>query len=409
MLAAETQAVAGAFPPGAVRFVGGCVRDTVLGRPIGDIDLATPLRPDDVTTRLEAAGIKVVPTGLKHGTVTAVSGGRPFEITTLRVDVSTDGRRAVVAFTDDWDRDAARRDFTMNALSLEPDGRLHDPFGGEADALAGRVRFVGDADQRIVEDYLRLLRYFRFLAHYGRNGADGAQPDAGALAACRRHAPQLDRLSGERIGTEVLRLLAAPDPTAVVRLMAQEEIWTHAVPARAPGASAVERLRALVTVEGVGTGADPLRRLAVLVPPGAASAVADRLRLSRADAARLEALVREVEPIDPDLSEVALLRRLHAEGGPLVRDRAILAWAASLAEGRLPDRRSAEDWRALLARAAAWVEPRLPVGGDDARSLGLKGPAIGQALSALREWWIGERHVPDRDACLAKLRAIARP
>lgn len=197
---------------GAARFVGGCVRDTLLGRDTRepDLDIATRLTPDQVMESLAAQGLRVEPTGLDHGTVTAVAFGRPFEITTLRKDVETDGRRAVVAFTSDWAEDAARRDFTMNALYADPDGRVHDPTGqGLADAVAGRVIFVGDPDTRIREDYLRILRFFRFLAHYG----EGA-PDPAALEACSRHAGQLARLSAERIAKEVLKLLAAPDREA---------------------------------------------------------------------------------------------------------------------------------------------------------------------------------------------------
>jgi poly(A) polymerase len=198
------------------RLVGGCVRDALAGRPIKDIDLATPLRPEAVIERLERAGIRVVPTGLSHGTVTAIVGPRKdaVEITTLRVDRETDGRRAIVDFTDDWTADAARRDFTINAISLSSDGRIHDPFGGAADLAQGRVRFVGEASQRIREDFLRLLRFFRFHAYYGRGAMD---PEA--LAAARELAPGLARLSAERVREELLRLLAAPDPLACLEAM----------------------------------------------------------------------------------------------------------------------------------------------------------------------------------------------
>ncbi|MFQ5959208.1 MAG: CCA tRNA nucleotidyltransferase, partial [Alphaproteobacteria bacterium] len=208
-----------------VRFVGGCVRDAVAGRKVTDVDIATPDPPETVIRLLEAAGIRVVPTGIKHGTVTAVVARRPFEITTLRRDVETYGRHAKVAFTDDWTADAARRDFTINALFCAPDGTLYDPFGGLDDLRAGRVRFVGDAVQRIREDVLRLLRFFRFYAHYGR-----PPPDAEALAACRAMALALPSLSGERVCAELLRLLAADDPAAVLELMIEADVLEFVLP-----------------------------------------------------------------------------------------------------------------------------------------------------------------------------------
>jgi poly(A) polymerase len=218
MTAPPTQAVIHALEaaggPGCARFVGGCVRDALLKRPIGDIDIATTLRPDAVTAALTAAGLKAAPTGIEHGTVTAISSGKPFEITTLRRDVETDGRRAVVAFTEDWAEDAARRDFRLNALYLQPDGTLNDPTGGGiADAHAGRIVFVGDAETRIREDYLRILRFFRFLAWFGRG-----EPDAAGLAACAALKDGARGLSGERVSKELLKLLAAYDPRPAVAL-----------------------------------------------------------------------------------------------------------------------------------------------------------------------------------------------
>ncbi len=230
MRAPETRAVIAALTAeGAeVRFVGGCVRDALAERRVQDIDIATQLPPEAVMRLLDAAGIKAVPTGIQHGTVTAVSGGKPFEITTLRVDVETYGRKAKVAFTDDWTADAARRDFTFNALSCAPDGTLYDPFDGEADLMAGRVRFVGEARARIVEDYLRLLRFFRFQAHFAKQ-----PPDPQALEIAAELAPRLDRLSGERIRGELLRLLQAPDPLPVVEILIARRILRAVVPSRA--------------------------------------------------------------------------------------------------------------------------------------------------------------------------------
>ena len=224
----------------AARFVGGCVRDTVLGRPVGEIDIAVDKPPETVMRALEAADLKVVPTGLKHGTVTAIVKGKPFELTTLRRDVETDGRRAVVAFTDDWRIDAERRDFTFNAMYAEPDGTIWDPFDGRADLLAGRVRFIGDPDQRIAEDRLRVLRFFRFHAWFGKPPLDSAGFDA-----CRRNAGALSSLSAERVAKELLRLLAAPAPTDALEAMAEAGALDHWLPEYAGAA----RLKALIARE----------------------------------------------------------------------------------------------------------------------------------------------------------------
>src|SRR5207248_5127330 len=237
----------------AARFVGGCVRDAILGRPIADIDLATPARPEEVIAALEKAGIKAVPTGIAHGTVTAVVPPRHFEITTLRRDVETYGRHAKVAFDADWAEDAARRDFTINAIDLDPDGTLHDPAGGLADLAAHRVRFVGEAAKRIAEDVLRVLRYYRFEARFGTGTGD-----AEARAACRAAVPLLPRLSAERVARELLRLLGVPNPVPALRMMAQDGVLAAIL----RKATRLDRLEHLISLEAQ---ADPLRRLAALV------------------------------------------------------------------------------------------------------------------------------------------------
>jgi len=264
MTATATRAVLAALTAdGAVaRFVGGCVRDAVLGRAVKDIDLATTDEPKTVIEKLERAGLKAVPTGIAHGTVTAVAEKQPFEITTLRRDVETDGRHATVAFTDDWIADAARRDFTFNAMFCDADGTLYDPFDGRVDLESGRVRFVGDAKKRIEEDVLRLLRFFRFTAWVGH-----PPHDVEAVAACREFAPKLVTLSGERVRNELLKLLAAPDPLPALALMDELDVTRHVI--ANPRDDRLRRLAAMIALEAE-TG-DPIPRLAAIVADGVAA------------------------------------------------------------------------------------------------------------------------------------------
>lgn len=383
-----------------VRFVGGCVRDSLAGRAIKDIDLATPAAPDRVIRLLEKAGLKAVPTGLDHGTVTAVSSGVPYEITTLRLDLETDGRWAKVAFTDDWEADAARRDFTFNALSWAPDGRLFDPFGGRADLAAGRVRFVGEAAQRIAEDRLRLLRFFRFHAHYGVGA-----PDADGLAAAAAAAPGLAALSAERIREEVLRLLAAPNPAPVIALMVEHAILAAVL----PEVTSVATLDALVALEARYDGPDPLRRLVALLPakpdlaaPGLADDLARRLRLSGAQKDRLAVLLSgpdsATDPQDP-----RALRRLFYRHGPERGLDLLLLGQARRATAR---RDETDHVASALAVLQAWEAPQLPVRGRDLQDLGVpEGRAIGDLLAELEAWWIAADFRPNREACLVHLRS----
>jgi poly(A) polymerase len=394
MTAAETEAVLKALGQGGaeLRFVGGCVRDAVLGRPIGDVDIATPEPPDLVIERLTAAGLKAVPTGIAHGTVTAVAGGKAFEITTLRRDVETFGRHARIAFTDDWQEDAARRDFTFNALSCRPDGVLFDYFGGLEDLAAGRVRFVGDARQRIAEDRLRLLRFFRFLAWYGRAG-----PDPEGLKAASEAAPELALLSGERIQAEMLKLLAAPNPTPTLRLMAQRGVLGHAIPAEGK----IERLQKLLEIESLaGLTPDPIRRLGALLQPDADGILrlAERWRLSNAARDRLLAVAAPGPKPDPALSDREQRVLLYRMSSVSWADRVLIAWAEALIAGRNED---ADRWLRLLTLPIRWPVPVLPLKGRDLRAVGLKpGPQIGELLAALEAWWIDQDFRPDRQACL---------
>ena len=403
MRAPSTRAVMAALSAGGgeARFVGGCVRDTILGSAVRDIDIATHEPPDRVIRLLEDAGIKAIPTGIAHGTVTAVVGEEHFEITTLRVDVKTHGRRAEVAFTDDWGEDAARRDFTINALSLTETGELYDPFGGLEDLAAGRVRFVGDAETRIREDVLRLLRFFRFFAYYGR-----PPPDRQALAAVKKLAPLVPTLSGERVWAELIRLLQAPDPAAIFRLMADQGVAEHVFP---EGIS-LDRLAALSEVEAAhgiaGEASDPLRRLAALAGsgPGRAEGLAERLRLSRKDRERLVKMTGSGDMVASGQSPRQAHAAIYRLGNALYRDVVFLAWAAERAEGSGGPAADA-GFGAALETAAIWPRPELPIRGEDALNMGLApGPAVGRAVAAVEAWWVAEDFAPDREACLERLR-----
>ncbi len=374
---------------GAARFVGGCVRDTLRGAAVRDIDLATPLAPERVRERVLAAGFKAVNTGISHGTLTVVAARRGFEVTTLRRDVETDGRRARVAFTDDWTVDASRRDFTFNAMSLAPDGALYDPFGGRRDLGEGRVRFVGSARRRIREDYLRILRFFRFLAWFGR-----PPPDAEAVEACRALAPGIARLSGERVRIETLKLLAAPDPGPALELMAETGALPFVVPA--PRAGWRRRLARLVRLER--GAADGERRLAALVDGAAAPEAARRLRLSRAQRERLCALAAPAHRVF-GLDAAGARRVLRRAGAGRYRDLALLAWAGADTDGGLEE---------ALAAADAWRPVALPVTGRDATALGIPpGPRVGALLRELEAWWEAGDYRAGRAEALERLRELA--
>ncbi len=353
-----------ALGPGNSRFVGGAVRDTLLGLPVQDLDLATSLSPYEVMRRCGTAGIKSVPTGIAHGTVTAVSAGRSVEITTLRSDVATDGRHATVAFTEDWRADAERRDFTINALYHDPDsGELLDFFGGRDDLRAGRVRFIGDPLRRIAEDHLRILRFFRFHARFGR----GAMDEPG-LAACIARANDLMALSRERIADELLKLLALPDPVATAAVMLEGSVLSPVLP-EVTG-SAVPRLRRVIDAEcAAAIPAAGLRRLAALLPadPVQAERIAARLKLSNKARKRLATAAGE----DLDGHPRALAYWIGPEGA---LDRLLLAGEVTAA-------------RAL----AGWVPPKLPIGGGALIRRGLQpGPLVARTLREVERRWVAE-------------------
>lgn len=346
-----------------IRWVGGAVRDTLLGHPVKDVDCATRLLPAAVIDRCAAGGIRTVPTGIDHGTVTAILGDGPVEVTTLRRDVTTDGRRATVAFAEDWRDDAARRDFTINALYTHPKTlEIFDFFGGLEDLAAHRVRFIGEAEQRIREDHLRILRFFRFQARFG------SEPDAEGLAACTALAQTLKGLSRERIGGELLALLALPNPAPTVRLMAEAGVLAVVLPeARERELAALDKL--MVTEAEQHTEGDPLRRLAALVPaiPTLAEAVAARLRLSKQQRARL---VCAAERKDGDVAEPRALA--YREGLACARDRLLLAGADS---GPL----------------AGWEVPRFPLKGGHIVARGVAaGPEVARIMQAVEKRWVEE-------------------
>ena len=346
---------------GLTRYVGGSIRDDLLGLPVNDIDLATRIPPDEVIRRLEKAKIKAVPTGIDHGTITAVSDGHPFEITTLRRDVSTDGRRATVAFTDDWQEDAARRDFTINALSADPEtGELFDYFGGLADLEQRHIRFIGNPLQRIAEDHLRILRFFRFHARF-----DAGEPDGAALEACAARANDLMGLSRERIADELLKLLAVDDPSRTVGIMLENVILKPVLPEIS--AERFAGLKALIAAERrAGVDADPLRRLAALLPrdPAVADDVAARLRLSNKARKRLACAAGEAEGA-PKASAYRI-------GIECAVDRLLIA-------GRGPE----------AAEIAAWHAPRLPITGGQLIKRGVpEGPLVAKSLRRIEDEWI---------------------
>ena len=367
------------------RLVGGAVRDLMCGQAAVDIDLATPEPPDAVFKILGRAGIKVVPTGISHGTVTAVLDGKPVEITTLRRDVRTDGRHAVVDWTTDWREDASRRDFTINAMSLDRHDGLHDFFGGVHDLSTGTVRFVGDPVIRLVEDALRALRFFRFHARFGRGA-----PDPAALAAIGTVVDRLGRLSAERVWSELKRLLIGPTPVGAVRLMRDAGV----LQALLEGGTDPERFARLI---GLGAPADPMLRLAALAT-GPTNAIAGSLRLSRTEAAALASVRRAPVP-EPDADDDDLRRMLAAEPASDLIRRCWL-FEADVSMGTHHAR-----WGELRQRLQATERPVFPLGGADAVAIGVApGPAVGRARRAVGGWWRAGGCRADRQSCLSRLR-----
>ncbi|MEO6092996.1 MAG: CCA tRNA nucleotidyltransferase [Novosphingobium sp.] len=402
----DLAALVAALGPGQARYVGGAVRDTLLGEPVSDIDIATPLVPAQVTARLDAAGIRSVPTGIEHGTVTAVLAGGPVEITTLRSDIATDGRRALVAFGSDWRADAERRDFTINALYADPvSGELFDYFGGVEDLAAGRVRFIGDAVTRIREDHLRILRYFRFKARFGSQVTDKK-----AETACAEMASSLKGLSRERIGMEMTKLLALPDPAPTVTRMAELGVLKVILP---EGDSApLARLVAEEARQGVAP--HPLRRLAALLPPdpSLAEKIAARFRLSNSQRKRLMSAAARDQILPgtgrwraEGVTEGPEAHRLHRVG-----DQARSPSVSRSAPATSPFRGGSSGARALAYRIGreealdrllltgesvapliGWTAPTFPLKGGEIVARGLAaGPEVARILRRIEDRWVDE-------------------
>ncbi len=370
-----------------LRFVGGCVRDSLLGRVPGDLDATTPAAPDAMLALCERAGLRAIPTGIGHGTITVVIGDTAIEVTTLRTDTACDGRRAEVAFTGDWQADAMRRDFTINALSLSPQGMLWDYTHGRDDLIAGRIRFIGDTDARIQEDYLRMLRFFRFLATHGQSPADTA-----ALDACARHAPQLATLSGERIQHEMFRLLGAPDPLTALKLMASCCMLSHlGLEAAVP--EALEHLQPDDTVPL------PLLRLALLLRGRGevnADAIARRWKLSRRDSDTLSLYAtHRAMPHAPK----PLKRQIRVHGN---RDAVALLLRDAAEQALSPNDAALSQ---ALTLTASWQAPVFPLTGKDLLAHGFSpGPHMGEILKGLEKWWEEEDYLPDRHMLLEKVK-----
>ncbi len=369
------------------RFVGGAVRDAVLGISADDVDIACRMPPGQVMDRLKSAGIKAIPTGIDHGTVTAICGKRTFEVTTLRRDVDTFGRHARVAYTDNWAEDAARRDFTFNALYADFRGGIYDPFGGIDDLQAGRVRFIGEADERLAEDALRILRFFRFHAWYGKGELDET-----GLAACARSASAIDILSAERITKEWLKLLGAPATAATVRVMADMGIIAYICGAPVD----IERLESLEKIETLCGGPDAIRRLAALVwqeSPGGAP----HLRLSNRQTKRLMQLIETHSEISPDMTSHDVKLGLYRWGRERFCDHVMLEWARCASA-------ETDHWMRLLQDVRAATVPVFPLTGADVLATGVSaGPDVGHILSQVESHWIAAGFPADRKLCLAFL------
>jgi poly(A) polymerase len=382
------------------RVIGGAVRNALMNEVLSDIDFATTTLPDETIARVEAAGFKAIPTGYSHGTISAVKNSRAFEITTLRRDVSTDGRHAEVTFGTDWEADAKRRDFTINALSCDAAGIVYDYCGGLADIESRTIRFIGDAETRIKEDYLRSLRFYRFFAFYG-----SGRPDAAGIRATAKLKPGLAQLSAERVWSELKKLLAAPDPSRALLWMRQAGVLTAVLPESENwGIDAVPGL--VATEQALKWHADPLLRLMAVTPPDVlrVETMAARLKLSKLERERVLAHA-SANPVAADTSEIALTKRLYREGVSGINDRLKLALAAARAKAAMSDdaMMDAAKLSQLLGYVENWQRPVFPVSGKDLKAKGFsEGEALGDALAQMEERWIASGFALGREELLAE-------
>ncbi len=386
---------------GKTKAVGGIVRNTILDEPTGDVDMATTLSPQDVLERAEEAGVKAIPTGLEHGTVTLVIEGETIEVTSLRKDIKTNGRHAVVEFGGDWKDDAKRRDFTFNALYLGPDGELLDPLDGLQDCINREVRFIGDAKQRIKEDYLRILRFYRFFALYG-----SGRPDADGLKATVAGRSGLDQLSPERIWQETKRILGAPDPSRSLLWMRTTGVLALILPEGEKWG--IDAIHGLIAAEGqLGWTIDPMLRLKSILPPMAErmTDLGKRLRLSNAEADQLQKWAM-VEGISSEMTDHQLKARIYWGDQPAI----IAGLQLSLANMRQKSAESLEateksaSYSRLLKTAQTWNHPEFPVKGQDLLDLGQDaGPALGEKLRSLEMRWVESGFSVERSKLLDEL------
>ncbi|GHD11828.1 CCA tRNA nucleotidyltransferase [Tianweitania populi] len=379
------------------RIAGGAVRDALIGRPTGDVDIATTVLPSETIARAEAAGLRAVPTGIDHGTITVIADGVPYEVTTLRSDIETDGRHAKVAFGRDWQKDAERRDFTINGLYAEGDGTVIDLVGGLADLDKRLLRFIGEPEQRIREDYLRILRFFRFFAWFGTG-----RPDAEGLKACVRLKEGVTGLSAERIWTEMRKLLTAPDPSRALLWMRTTGVLTLVLPESEKWG--IDAIHGLVSAEQArGWTADPLLRLASIIPPNVEriETLSKRLRLSKAETKRLEEWAAAA-PAAEDETTQALARRIHAGSREGITNRLRLQIASQSAAGN-----DAAPLEALLSHAEGWKSPPFPISGADLMANGVPaGPELGRLFKQLEAEWSASDFTYDREALLARASSL---
>ena len=390
---------------GEARIVGGAVRNALMGMPVGDIDIATTLPPQDVVERAKEAGIKAVPTGIDHGTVTLVVDGEGYEVTTLRRDVETDGRHAQVAFGTDWQEDAMRRDLTINALYADASGAVIDLIGGMPDIEARMVRFIGDADRRIAEDYLRVLRFFRFFAHYG-----SGRPDADGLRASARAKDKISTLSAERVWSELKKLLSAEDPSRALLWMRQSGVLSQVLPETEKWG--IDSIHGLVAAEqALGWTPDPIVRLAAIVPSDIERviAMASRLRMSNSEAKRLKQWA-SAPVIDPAIVDTAFDRLLYRQGVDGIKMRLKLALAAARADVSAGEAmQKIARYSTLMSRAEKFQRPEFPISGADVLASGIApGPKVGEILGVLEEKWIDVNFSLDRAALTARLQDIVK-